>query len=876
MSGYYHCQTAKRKMMKTLIYKIILVSVLLLASSFLSSQTIITVKGVVRDHSNNEPIPSVNISVSGMSNPLMTDANGTFKVELAKSNLELDFNHIAYQAKKVTISSTSGEFINLGNIFLEPLAIGLKEVHIISSYISDNNTPVAVSTISARTIERQTGNQDYPEIMKLTPGIYATKSGGGSGDDRLTIRGFQQENIALLLNGVPVSSMENGLVYWSNWIGLSDATEAIQVQRGLGASMAAMNSVGGTVNIITKSTQAEKGGSIRYSLSGYGNQKSILQLSTGKMKHGIAVTFLGSRSVGPGYVDGTYVNGWAYFLSVSKEFNPKHKLVFTALGSPEHHGQRNYGLTYEQVDKFGTRYNPSWGIYKGTVFNLSENFYHKPQINLNHYWNMSPSTFLASSAYVSFGYGGGRYSESLNSPKPLIWSFTKGGQIDFDAAYSDNLDNADSIQLENGSWVNGYSKNILTQYRANHYWVGLLTNLTHSINEKLKLTAGLHVRAFRSRLYEEVDDLMGGNYWLEKYAWSKSGVAGRNQVKKIGDVINVDNYSIMKYGNLFGQLEYQPGNMKYFIASSVSATAYQRKDPYNYVSDPFSNKVRKAGFDMKTGLSYELGNHIELYANLGYYSREPYFKFVYVDFSNTIAQNLRNEKIAASELGLKFHNGQVTSRLNAYYTLWKDKALLTRENIQLSDSIPRSLVKGLNALHRGIEMESSILLLKNLSVTGSFSLGDWKWQNDVTASIYNDNQVLVDSVRIYTKGLFVGDAPQTQLGLSIDFTLLEHFNLVANWVYYDRLYANFDPSNRTNKADRTQPYRIPAYSIFDFYLNYDFEIRNFPASLQLSCQNIFDKEAITRGDDGINHNASSFTGFWAQGRTFNVSMKINF
>lgn len=102
------------------------------------------------------------------------------------------------------------------------------------------------------------GHQDYPEIMKLVPGVYATKLGGGQGDARISIRGFQQENIALLLNGVPVSSVENGLVYWSNWAGLGDATQTIQVQRGLGASRVALNSVGGTINIITKSTEAIK------------------------------------------------------------------------------------------------------------------------------------------------------------------------------------------------------------------------------------------------------------------------------------------------------------------------------------------------------------------------------------------------------------------------------------------------------------------------------------------------------------------------------------------------------------------------------------------------------------------------------------------
>ncbi len=849
---------------------------ILLKAATVFGQVSCTVQGVVRDLASNQTVPSVTLTVSGTVINAITDANGTFTLSLQPGSCIISFSHLAYNDTSLKVIVKAGNILGLGNIFMEPRVIGLEEVHVFSSFVTGQETPVAVTTVGARTIEKQSGNQDYPEILKMTPGVYATKAGGGSGDDRLTIRGFQQENVALLLNGVPVSSMENGLVYWSNWSGLADATEAIQVQRGLGASNVAMNSVGGTVNIITKSTLAQAGGVFRYCLSDYGNRKTTLQLSTGRMKNGSSITFLGSHTEGPGYVDGTYVKGWSYFLSVSREFGTRHKLVFTALGSPESHGQRNYGMSKADFDNFGNKYNPSWGLYNGKLLNLSENFYHKPQLSLNHYWDINPKTFLASSAYLSFGNGGGRYSEAFNYGTP-VWNFRKNNQIDFDAVYLDNAGNKDSTLLSDGNWVKGYSKNVLTNYMASHYWAGLMSTLTRKINENTRLMAGIHLRTFRSHLYEQVADLMGGNSWVEQYAWSLSGVAGRSQIKKVGDVINVDNYSIMQYGNLFGQVEYKLDPFRLFAAATVSATQFQREDPYNYPGNPYSAKVRKTGFNGKAGMAYKLGKQGSIYANLGFYSREPLFTFVFVNFSNAVARNLRNEKISTAEIGYEFTGGRITSRLNGYYTLWKDKSILSRENIQLTDSsLTRSLVRGLNALHTGIEWEISALLYRNLSLSGTVSIGNWKWQNDVTASIYNDKQVLVDSLKIYTRGLFVGDAPQTQLGLSLDYTFFKQFNLVANWVYYDRLYANFDPTNRTNPDDRQQPYRIPAYGIFDLHTSYEFVIRQIPASVQLSCQNVFNNQAITRGDDGADHSLAGFTGFWAMGRTFNLSLKLSF
>lgn len=861
--------------MKRLLITLHFFFFVVLLSGNLNAQ-VFKIKGTVTDINTNETISGISIQVEGTSIGTITGNNGTFELNLNAVKVILRFSHISYKPFTYEVNEKSAHVINIGVIALEPTVVSLDGVKIISSYMTERNTPVAISNIKSRTIEQKTGNQDYPEILKMTPGIYATKEGGGSGDDRLSIRGFQQENVSLLLNGVPVSSMENGLVYWSNWTGLTDATEAIQVQRGLGASRVAMNSVGGTVNIITKSTSAIAGGALRYSISDYGNSKTTLSFSTGKMKNGTSLTFLGSHTVGPGFVDATYVKGWAYFLSLSREFGKKHKLVLTAMGAPEKHGQRNYGMSQADFEKFGVKYNKNWGEYNGEILSLSENFYHKPQINLNHYWNITPKAFLATSAYVSFGKGGGKYTEVYNYGKPT-WTYRKNDQIDFDQVFLTNSTNNDSATLADGSIVKGYSNNIITNYKADHYWVGLLSSLTLNVNDNLKITTGIHLRNFKSHLCETVDNLMGGNFWVEQYAWSQAGVDGRKQIKQRGDIINVDNYSMISYGNVFGQVEYKIGKLTTFAASTLSGTHYRRRDPYNYPEKPLSEPVNKAGFDVKSGMGYKIGRFGNIYGNIGFYSREPYYKFVYVNFSNAVAKDLVNEKITSAEVGYTYDNDKITTRINLYYTLWKDKSLLSRENIQLADStLTRSLVRGLNALHEGIEAEVSYKVLKNFTLVATASIGNWKWQNDVSASIYNDNQVLVDSMMVYTKGLYVGDAPQTQLGLSAEYHTVDGFRFSADWVFYERLYANFDPANRNNPNDRIQPYRIPSYSLLDLYAGYDMAVKQFPVSLQLSCQNLFNKETIIRGDDGSGHNIETFSGFWSLGRTFNVSAKISF
>ena len=109
-------------------------------------------------------------------------------------------------------------------------AFALSDVTITSSVAIARKTPVAVSTITPVFIEEKLGTQEFPEILKSTPGVYATKQGGGYGDSKITIRGFKSENVAVMINGVPMNDMEWGGVYWSNWAGLSDVTRSMQVK----------------------------------------------------------------------------------------------------------------------------------------------------------------------------------------------------------------------------------------------------------------------------------------------------------------------------------------------------------------------------------------------------------------------------------------------------------------------------------------------------------------------------------------------------------------------------------------------------------------------------------------------------------------------
>ena len=107
-------------------------------------------------------------------------------------------------------------------------------------------------------------------ILNSTPGVYATQAGSDDNGPSISIRGFKQRNVSVLIDGIPVNDMENGGVYWNNWFGLDLVTQTMQVQRGLGASKLALPAIGGTVNIVTLGIENKKKTSVKQELGSFG------------------------------------------------------------------------------------------------------------------------------------------------------------------------------------------------------------------------------------------------------------------------------------------------------------------------------------------------------------------------------------------------------------------------------------------------------------------------------------------------------------------------------------------------------------------------------------------------------------------------------
>mgnify|MGYP003288062323 FL=1 len=872
-----------------------------------------TLRGKVVDAETGEPLIGATVSVGGIN--AATDIDGVFVVKGVKLDAPVSIQYIGFKTKTVKASPRSrGE---LGTVRLETDGRTLSDVIVTSQIAVARKTPVAVSSVPMSFIEEKIGTQEFPEILKSTPGVHANKEGGGYGDSEIYMRGFDNANIAVMVNGVPMNDMENQKVYWSNWAGLTDVTRTMQTQRGLGASKVSAPSVGGTINIITKGLDAKKGGSIYYGMGNDNMNKVMFTVSTGMSKSGWAMTLLGSKTWGDGYAQGTDFKGYTYFVNISKRINEQHQLSFTAFGAPQEHYQRKGALTLadwkmtEQVWGITDhKYNSSYGFDKNGQRRTAEyNVYHKPQLSLNHQWQINDKSSLSTVLYMSIGRGYG-YSGQGNSTYGYSytdWYGANYGTLQTKFRNADGTFNYGMIQDINEQSEHG-SMLVMGKLKNYHNWYGLVSTYNTKIGKDFDFYGGVDFRAYKGVHTNEILDLYSGKYYIDSSRKNAKAVNNVNAANPdwvneklgVGDVMYRDYDGHVVQEGAFFQTEYTKSDLSAFIAGSLSNTSYWRYDRLYYDKKHAESKTKSyIGFTVKGGANYNFNEHHNVFFNAGYISRAPMFNNVFLTYtsSNVTNPDAKNEKVLSFEVGYGYRLKWLQVDLNAYWTKWMDKSMAKQLSVGAQQTDGYINMAGLDARHQGIELEVKASPLYWLDLNGMFSIGDWQWDSNAKGYIYDANGQPLDKdgnvasaplaedhyfAGIALKGIRVGGSAQTTAALGATVKIGKQIRIGADWTLYARNYAyyqvssnNLTPGKTTTVAD---PWKAPTASQFDLNASYKFKLAGLNATISGNVNNLFDYQYLGKvwNPRSGAANKDNVYGFYAFGRTFSTRLKVNF
>lgn len=815
------------------------------------------------------PIAGASVTVQGTQTGTSSDVNGDFSLSTDQSEGKIEIRYMGFLTKLINYSDQS----NLDTIILEPNSTEyLDEVVVVGRGVIDiaegRKTPIAVSTISQKQIEAKVGSQDITSSMVNTPSVYITGQAKGFGETSMTTRGFDQSNTAFLLNGQPINGMDNGSLYWSNWSGMSDIASLVQIQRGLGSSKLAISSVGGTINFITKSTEKQQGGFLKQGVGNDGYLKSTVAYNTGLMNNGFAVSAMFTHWQGDGYVDRTAGKGQNYFLSVGYKVNDKHNLNLMVTGAPQWHNQ-GYTSTLQKYLENGRRFNSNVSEVNGEQINYRKNYYHKPVANLNWDWEIDENASLSTVLYGSVARGGGqsRRSDATDARVPYL-----------------------------AADVN------------NHQWFGLVTNYNRKLNEYLNFNLGFDLRDYKGEHYRQVTDLLGASSITHSGSVNFEEPITTSNIYSINpwkawtdrpstpqDRLAWDYNQIIRYGGLFGQLEYSRDGFTAFFQGSISQQQNIRKDYFQYTpGNQKSENVNNFGYNAKGGVSYSIDNHT-VFGNAGYYSRQPFQNNIFMNYANDINPYAENEKILGLELGYKFTSEYIDVNFNAYRTTWANRVTGESRNASAADvetynptNDPSLLVEGdflyfsyygVKQDHQGLELDFISRPFTGLQFTGFASIGDWVYDGVNTSITRNENRVVLATSETDRTGDQVGNAAQTTYGLGAVYQIINGLSIDADFRAFDRLYSS-------KESPSGEVLELPSYQLFDAGVSYEWNITPKNAlSFRLNLNNLFDKFYISEAStsvfqedgaeywNGINTSNTVLVGV---GRTWNGSVKFTF
>jgi len=712
-------------------------------------------------------------------------------------------------------------------------------------------------------MEARLGSQDIPMILNTTPSVYATGQGGGAGDARINVRGFNQRNVAVMINGVPQNDMENGWVYWSNWDGVGDATSSIQMQRGLSAVNLATPSIGGTMNIITDPTALKRGGKYKQEFGAGGFLKSTVNLNTGLINDNVAFSATIVRKTGDGIIDKTWTDAWAYYFGASYQMSDKDRFELYAVGAPQRHGQNLYKQNaavydpkfakkmkgydaeaiydgssgeFTQPEKgFGSSdprlFNQNWApvnsSYKGKQYwymyganftdrynpnflNERENYFHKPLVNLNHYHTLNANTRLTTILYWSGGSGGG--------------TGTYGSIVTRDANGKSDIDNH-KFYYGPSPWTRDWNATIginssndetytfqkKTRSREPGQSIGILRN---SINRQ-------NTYGVISKLNVDLNENLQTQFGVD---WRTAGILHAREVRDLlggdyyidyaddnapggksvtlGDKIAYHNETTVDWLGFYAQGNYTSGPLNVYGMAGRSMIGYSYTDHFS-VRGAKIQAPAIAAFQMKGGAMYDVNDAISIFGNYGVVEKPPIMDNV-IYYDGTVADNPANEQFKSMEFGLNFKSQRYAVKASYYDTQWIDrnqtKSVTTGQGSSGDTDV--IFLSGIDQNHSGIEVEGSAQVIDMLRLDFAASFGNWYFKGDATGNYqkYTETGTEQTTYTYALKDLKVGDMPQT--GMVFGATLTPIQGLMAQFVFnsYDKNYADWSPAAREVKG----------------------------------------------------------------------------
>lgn len=715
-----------------------------------------------------------------------------------------------------------------------------------------------VITISDSDLDLEGESQDISGLLSASKDIFVSTAGYTFGTARFKIRGYQNAYSDVFINGLNVDDRETGGAYWSNWGGLNDVTRGQETYSGINNANFGFGGIGGATNIEMRASSFRKNIKATYSLANRNYRNRVMVFaSSGKTENGSSVAAMFSkRWAKEGYVEGTFYDSYAYFVTLEQQINKKHSLGFVVFGSPTKRGKAGM-ITEEAVELTGSKfYNPYWGYQDGKKRNASISNYHQPRLIFSWYYDINDHSKLQVNAAYMFGKGG---STALNwaygnDPRPdyyrnmpsyydisssdyehyyNAWINDENfRQLDWDYFYTANSTKLQTVEnvggkyneetgiIEGGETVTGiFSKYIVEERRNDISQIDFNALYNNIFTDNITLSVGGDVSFYTGDNYKIVNDLLGGDYFLDidKFAEGESAdeilyyqndLNNINNVVKVGDIFGYHYLSQINKKNIFAQSDFSYSKIDFFVGLKLSTTTFWRDGKMKKGTFPESSYGKSEisnflDYALKSGVTYKIDGRNYFNLNGMYMTMAPSFRnsFLSVRSRNTLVSGLESQSIKGFDVSYKLRNPRVKGSLSYYLTDFSDGTWARSFYHEDLNNYVNYQMTGVGELHQGVELGVEGEIIPGLSATAVGTWNSFLYNSQAKATISIDNDATVISDRIvYLEGYHVGGTPEIASSIGLKYNGKQYYWISVNFNYYANLYVDVNPDRHTSEA----------------------------------------------------------------------------
>ncbi len=802
--------------------KLLTVYLILIIPFFSFGQQYI-IKGTITDD-KGVPVPNARVSAPGSDVSTTTNETGEFilkNLPSAVTNLEIQ----PEPKHEEKVPETATEII-----------VDTPKTEEIVNYRADTENIPTISSDDEGSEGHSSTSENVASVLSSSRDAFNNAAAYNFSIARFRVRGYDDENLVMLMNGVPMNDLTTGRGLYNLWSGLNDVVRSREITSGLAPAYYSFGDVGGTASIDSRASHQRKQLQTSFSFANrtYDN-RFMITYGSGLSKSGWAYAISYSRRwAQEGYVKGTFYDGHSYFASVEKFIGSDHSLALTFMGAPTENG-RGKSSYQEMYDLTGDHYyNPNWGYQNGKVRNSSVGKNHQPLLTFTYQWNINPKSSLHAAIGYSFGYYRVSSIDWFNAlnPQPDYYrnlpSFDPNYGEDTEAfiPYAEELanlirNNTDSRQL---NWDGMYEANalhdtvygnvqgklakyVLQEYvtKYNRYSFNAYYNTV--LNDHTKLTFGYLYQKQESEYYKELTDLLGADFYVNlnqfvdvenptENSLQQNDLNNPNRVLRVGDIYGYHYFANVSKYSLWGQALFNFDHFDYMLALNVSSTTMYRDGKTKngiFPNDSYgkSGEYTFPDAGIKGGATYKLNGRNYFFANAAFETRAPYFDNLFLSpKSNNRVANADDEFITSLEGGYHLKTPKVKGRLVGFFTQYTDETETIHFYNESFHTFTNYTLTGLNKRHEGIEAALEVNVGHGFTASGVVSAGQYFYTSRPNARITQDSKdtLLAANEIIYLKNVRLSNGPQQAYSLGLNYRSPRFWFLYMNVNMFDGIY----------------------------------------------------------------------------------------